>query len=57
MIFYISRNAMKNMSVHFVSNTIKTIVNYLNYAVSYTFPCKFMPNILGATSFLLFRVG
>ena len=45
MIFYdilYSRNAMKTMRVHFVSNTIRTIVNYSNYAVSYTFPCKFV---------------
>ena len=34
---------MKTMSVHFVSNTIRTIVNYLNYVVSYTFPCKCVP--------------
>ena len=45
MIFYISRNVVKTISVHFVStcNTIRAIVKYFNYAISYTFPCEFMP--------------
>ena len=31
------------MSVHFVSNAIRDVVKYLNYARSFKFPCKFMP--------------
>ena len=47
MIFYITRNAIKTISVHFVSNTIRAIVKYLNYAIS----------ILGATSFFVVSCG
>ena len=47
---------LETMSIHFFCNTKKSSVNYLCYAISNAFladSCR----ILGATSFLLFRVG
>ena len=44
------------MSIHFFYNT-KSSVNYLCYAISNAFSCKFMPYFRRYNSFLLFRVG
>ena len=52
-IFDIFGKVVETMSIHFVCNTKRSSVNYLCYAISNAFSCKFMPYFRCYTLFVI----